>query len=156
MNEDYPIRRFNRHMQKVKMANRLTDETVYYNSTKNPILRAQDCARSDFPGSFAPNNLYLFGEFKQPVTPDYDRTMRQQRQYDQQFVPYISEDEFRNRYGAVLREYVVADNTRRFSNASMLPRKPGVMTPTGYRGPSKLDKEIAMAREERINKMLDF
>ena len=155
MDENYPIRMYRRKVDKVRRANQLTDNTVYSPVTKNPVLRAPSCERADYPGSFANNGLYMRGESKQPAYPDYDRTMAQERQYDQPYIPYISESEFRDQYGRIVREYVRSDNTARFANASMLPRKPGVLTATGYRKPTKIDKEIALAKEAQAERFFD-
>lgn len=155
MDEDYPIRMYRRKVDKIHRANQLTDNTVYLRSTKDPISHAPSCERASYPGSFANNGLYIRGESKQPAYPDYDRMMAQDRQYDQPYIPYISENEFRDQYGRIVRERVRSSSTARFANASMLPRKPGVMTATGYRKPTKIDKEIALAKEARAERFFD-
>lgn len=156
--EDYNLEKFRKITTRNKLIHARTDPTLYDPATKDPIATSTSnwaMSRSNFPGSYAANNLYLFGESKQPVYPDYDRSMREQRPYDMPYKPYASEEEFRQQYGQTIKEYIVTDNVRRTVNAQPPVRKPGVRTVTGYRKPSKIDREIAMAREARAESFYD-
>lgn len=158
MNEDHNLGTYRRRLRKNKIANGLTDNTCYLPATKNPDLTFDEWkkSRTNYPGSFADNNLYMLGESKQQASPNYDRNYGQQRQYDMPQYPYISQQEFRRRYSQTIGEYVVPDNIQQTVNPRLGIRKPGVLTPTGYRKPSKLDREIILAREARYEKMLDY
>lgn len=154
--EDSNVHMYRRRLAKNHLANRLTDHTVYSAATRNPTMRYSDCETAAYPGSFAQNGLYIRGESKQPAYPDYDRTMAQDRQYDQQYYPFVSEKEFRDQYGRIAKEYIRSDNAVKIAGANSRVGKPGVFTATGYRGPSKLDKDIARAREARIERFFDY
>lgn len=159
LSEDFNVEKFRYTLAKTRYAHMKTDKTLYDPATKDPLAKAPSNwarSRSNYPGSYASNNLYVFGESKQPVYPDYDREMKQQRQYDMPYKAYTSEDEFRQQYGQTFKEYIVTDNVRRTVNAQPTVRKPGIKTATGYRKPSKVDLEIARAREERAERFYDY
>lgn len=158
MSEDSGLYSYKRRLIKNHMANELANNAFYDRNTKNPnavtqATAVQACTNCQYPGSFTKAGLYVYGEQKYPADPDYDRSMAQQRRYDKPYIDYISTEAFKNTFD--MQDMVVVDNLGRVPLTG--PRvKPGYFTPTGYRTPSQLDKQIHLARERRQEAAYDF
>ena len=115
-----------------------------------PILYyPQTCARSQYPDSFTPSGLYMYGSVVDDVVPNWDTSEGKPLHWDKPKMYYTTGDSFYKEF--YKNNTVLLDRTLQIPYSQNPVRHGYTKTVTGYRKPSVKDKVIWLSEEKYQN-----
>jgi hypothetical protein len=115
-----------------------------------PVLYyPQTCARSQYPDSFTPSGLYMYGQTVDDVNPNWDTSEGKPLNWDKPKHYYTTNETFYKEF--YKNNTVLLDKELKPVQTKVPFRNRCVKMPTGYHKPSIQSKQIRLDEEKYIN-----
>lgn len=124
------------------------DSRARVRNINNFTYLPQSCTRSQYPGSFTDNGLYMYGATVAPVRPNWDTSAAQPLNWDKPEHFYSVPEQFHNEF--YKNNTTLYDRNGQVPYARTMPIG-GMRTATGYRKPTIQSKQIWLAEEKYYN-----